>query len=565
MKTKNITKFLAVAIILISFIGCKESFLEEKPMDTFSPENLLVNKSGFESALTALYSYSREEFALAAGLADEMTVGTDVATAGVSDTRFLNDYKTLLPEYGMAVNYWNWCYTKMIKQSNLILSRAQNPDVKWTEAEKNAVTAEAKFFRAWTYNAMVNIFGGVPLVDKEFTEPKYDFSRASRKEVLEFIRKDLEEAAVNLPVVGTVSNGRIYKAAAYHLLAEVYLSLARESKDATFYDKSIDAANKVINGDCGNYKIMTARFGDLSRPGDVFSDLFYTNQQNRASGNLEVIWAWQFENLTIGGQTSTRNNDQLRMWNPSTDQLKTPDNKYTNLPTDSLGRGIGNNVPLNYVKYDIWKSDWANDIRNSRYNIRREFYYNNKLSTDYFGKKIFVKKNSAGKAFIAKADGTLTTIAVDTMRWYYPWIRKTDGKPYNADVTGGATYNDIIKMRLAETYLLRAEAYLLKGDKQKAADDINVVRNRAKAKPVDPANVTIDYLLDERARELIIEEPRRRTLVRMGLLYERATKYNWRAKATMQQFNELWPIPQKAIDANTGAKLAQNPGYPGAQ
>jgi hypothetical protein len=119
-------------------------------------------------------------------------------------------------------------------------------------------------------------------------------------------------------------------------------------------------------------------------------------------------------------------------------------------------------------------------------------------------------------------------------------------------------------MRLAETYLLRAEAYLLKGDKQKAADDINVVRTRAKAKPVDAANVSIDYLLDERARELIIEEPRRRTLVRMGKLYERAIKYNWRAAATMQPFNELWPIPQKAIDANTGAKLAQNPGYPGA-
>lgn len=128
----------------------------------------------------------------------------------------------------------------------------------------------------------------------------------------------------------------------------------------------------------------------------------------------------------------------------------------------------------------------------------------------------------------------------------------------------GRTSNDQIRMRLAETYLLRAEAYVHKGDPISAAADINVVRARAKAKPVTPAEVSIDYILDERARELIIEEPRRRTLVRLGLLYERAVKYNFRAAATMEPYHALWPIPQKARDANREANLVQNPGYPGA-
>jgi hypothetical protein len=116
---------------------------------------------------------------------------------------------------------------------------------------------------------------------------------------------------------------------------------------------------------------------------------------------------------------------------------------------------------------------------------------------------------------------------------------------------------------LAETYLLRAEAYMHKNDLVKAAADINKVRERAQAKPVAPAQVDLDYILDERARELITEEPRHRTLVRTGKLVERVRKYNMRAdtRATIQDKHAFWPIPQTAIDANFSKKLDQNPGY----
>lgn len=165
--------------------------------------------------------------------------------------------------------------------------------------------------------------------------------------------------------------------------------------------------------------------------------------------------------------------------------------------------------------------------------------------------------------YIAFPDGTVTNSVVDTTRNYYPYFRKIEGiMPWGT--MEGRTMNDRYKMRLSETYLLRAEAYLHKGDKVNAAADINVVRGRAQAAFVKPEEVDIDYILDERMRELIIEEPRRRTLVRLHKLYDRNMKYNYRVTKNMQPYHELWPIPQKAIDANTAIKIEQNPGYPGA-
>ena len=116
---------------------------------------------------------------------------------------------------------------------------------------------------------------------------------------------------------------------------------------------------------------------------------------------------------------------------------------------------------------------------------------------------------------------------------------------------------------MAETYLLRSEAYFLNSENQKAADDINSIRQRAGATLINANDVSLDYILDERARELMYEERRRKTLIRMGVLVERVKKYGlveeW--KNTVQDYHGLWPIPQTAIDANYGAELIQNPGY----
>lgn len=556
---RNTLYIFAAALTGLIVPGCSDSFLDETPLDRFSPENLLKDEAGFEAAVVALYSASRQEHAVGGANFDYLNLGTDLIEWGRHDSRGFKDYTLLNSQHDAVEKYWSWAYTDMIRQSNLILDNLLNPELELSESARQSFSGQAKFFRAYAYRVLVNLYGGVPIVATQVSEPKFDFQRASKEEVLRFIQKDLEEAAGELPVVENESNGRIYKAAAYHLLAEIYISLAMETGDASFYDKAIAAASTVIDGEAGNYQIMTERFGDLSRPGDVFSDLFYTNQQNRASGNLEVIWSWQFESFTNGGGASSGGNNSPRLWLPTQDKIRSPNGLF-NLTTDSLLRGIGVNALLNYVEYNIWKLD-PDDMRNSRYNIRRDFYYNNPDDPEYFGKKILTARDAEGNLVVARQDGTPTDVVLDTIRDYYPWIRKVDGLAFDDDIVSGRSANDFIKMRLAETYLLRAEAYFRKGDAALAAEDINVLRDRAHALPISAGDVSIDFILDERARELIVEEPRRMTLSRMGVLYERVKRYNPSSATTIQPHNELWPIPQSVIDSNTGAVMEQNEGY----
>ncbi len=153
--------------------------------------------------------------------------------------------------------------------------------------------------------------------------------------------------------------------------------------------------------------------------------------------------------------------------------------------------------------------------------------------------------------------------------------------------------------RLAETYLVRAEAYYWKGDLASAAADINVVRQRAGAQPIDASDVTIATILDERNRELYYEEFRKVELTRMAYLFAQTGKPDYKGRTynmndfstknfwydrimdvtefynkgkhtlhgdeyTMSPYHVLWPIPQSAINANVSAHINQNLGYNGS-
>ena len=119
-------------------------------------------------------------------------------------------------------------------------------------------------------------------------------------------------------------------------------------------------------------------------------------------------------------------------------------------------------------------------------------------------------------------------------------------------------------MRLAETYLLRAEAYMNAGDLASAASDINAVRERAQATPVTASDVNIDLILDERARELYMEDFRINTLMRLNKLSEYLMKYNPKVIQAGYQLDDhinKLPVPNSEIEANTEGGLIQNPGY----
>jgi hypothetical protein len=139
------------------------------------------------------------------------------------------------------------------------------------------------------------------------------------------------------------------------------------------------------------------------------------------------------------------------------------------------------------------------------------------------------------------------------------------------DVFGYAMWKDLPLMRLGETYLLLAEAQFKQNHPDQAATSINELRTRANALQVSAADITLDFILDERVRELVGEENRRLTLMRTGTLVDRIISRNppvgnssidVTGLQTLQGGNKLFlPIPQSEIDLNKDAELDQNQGY----
>ena len=522
-------------IASLSAPSCTNTDLEEMPAGFLTPSNAFVNKEGFESAVANLYrlgrglttseAYTNGDYAITVIFSS----GTDLGWYNEKKL-FYGDYNLVNSTNVIAEEYWNQLYS-LIKDANVIISRLENSSL--PDADKQAIGAEARFFRAYAYRFLVYLYGDVPKVTEELTSPKFDFTRAPKSEILALMVEDLLYASEHLPVTNP-GDGHLSKAAADHLLAETYISTGD-------YDLAIASASRVI--DDGQYQLMTTRFGTLSdKPGDVFWDLFRLGNQNPSTGNTESILVWQMEYGALGGEARHMIE---RSWGPYIEVLVDSENKKAILPADSLGRGVGFFTPSPYLETTIWESDYDNDIRNSKYNMQRVFYNNNPASIE-FGQPIAPRPQWLN-------------------RNYHVWVKKASspyGHPQGYD-PGGRLFTDIYAMRLAETYLLRAEAYLAKGDKTNAAADINVVRARANATPVDEADVDIHYILDERARELVIEEPRRVTLGRLGLVYDRVIMYNPISQPSIKPFHNLLPIPQNAIDANSGAELLQNPGYNG--
>jgi len=298
-------------------------------------------------------------------------------------------------------------------------------------------------------------------------------------------------------------------------------------------DLAQTALQKLING--GQYKLITARYGvNASNPGDYFSDMVIVGNQRRGQGNTELIWGIEQQLNIPGAQTSAQ---QRRMWVPGYYNIKGM------VIADSLGgRGIGRMRLSNWVDYKLYPADPGADMRSSKYNLRRRFYYNDASQTALFGKRVSGLKGT------------------DTIYYITPYTTKWN--QYNpADPFGYGTIKDLPIMRLGETYLLLAEAQFKQGNTTGAATSINVLRTRAKAAQVTASQIDLNFILDERVRELIGEEQRRLTLVRTGTLVERTTRLNGASVTGLTTQKALLPIPQSTIDLNTNGNLTQNPGY----
>ena len=586
-------------LILISVSGCNESdFLKEDPHASLYPENLLQSYTGFQSMTTALYGMMRNEYRRADALGGGLPLVLHAAWGSGVDNSWSNNshsefkylyYPSRINQTDLQIfqNIFEWCY-RIINTSNMIISRAEENGIDWegSEAEavqhKNEILATARFFRAWAYRHLTYSFGAVPLSTEEITGMNYrnDWERNPVEEIRTVMEEDLTFAMNNLPLRAE-NNSKVSGAMARHYLGELYLALSQPAK-------AIEVLKPLVESN--DYKLITERFGNnASNPGCPFIDVFRTPMY--ADGNTEVIYAFvntEPENSSWGTaevyMKSTYKNYYSNDGIINKSNMEDPD--YTSGAAtwpqafwrNNGGKGAGRCVPSRGALrlYD-YKGQGKNDDRIS----------------DYAMVWTINERNASGQIsnYLNNGKAVIDTIVTDEMlddnkttikKYNWPTTRKWDYTPpliANGDKDG--CYQDIVYLRLADTYLLYAEALYKNDQPGEAIRWINQVRNRSNAVSITEKDLVekgLDLILDERSRELLSEEERRHTLIRVSQENGGDERdVNNYFKRRMRQLNEiagrdargmndydtpvLFPIPQEFIDSNTGRQLENNPGY----
>ena len=443
---------------------------------------------------------------------------------------------------------------------------------------------------AWAfYRNLGELYGGVPIVTEITTTPRYDYVRTTRVETYQFAIDELEAILNDLPET-TATPGRLVRGAAQHNLCQLYIDKGVALEEAgqgneapAAYQKAIDYGNDVIDGSV--YSLMTERFGtrstegpeyyyanteDMQTPehlysaagypieGNVYWDLFQEGNQNYQDGNREAIWVAQIDYDAYKAEDGQAKLQYSRTYGPV---FRDPMAAHlANAMEDVGGRGIVSVMPTMYTRDIIYEGKWGEDMRNSEAVLRRTLL-GNVPTSPYYGKPVpwsVIYKDGESQDAV---DGAKTQCFPISCKIHTDKYRGLDAGENRSNL-----FRDEYLIRLPETILLRAEAKMRAGDNAGAADDINLLRERAQCEYlVQASDVSVDLILDERARELVYEECRWNTLLRMGgtVAVDRIKKYAYwdDPRTTLTRDFNLWPIPQVVIDTNKDVVMEQNPGW----
>lgn len=576
---RYINGLLLFALLFSVTAACNEDFLEPQPLSFFTTENVFVDRAGFEALLVTMRKdLTREQTAQKNFMAHQWAA----SEAGVPWLQM--DYTTLTPNsdrYQQFVTQINDIF-EMVKNANVAITRID--DLEWTDQEdRNEVLAEAFWHRSYWYYRLIGNYGDLPFLKEEVRGVRLDFQSHSRWTILDQIQSDMEFAVQHLPV--SAAPGIPTKGAGDHLLSKIYLANME-------FDQAIAAASRVIDGP---YALMTERFGvEADDPAkNVIWDLH--RHANKNSGqNTETILAF-VDRWEAPPTARTPGLFTMRVYNCSWWHSSIGKDKDGNRGTidsgplyDSLGRGNPDVALSDWHSYEIWEEagyDYTTtpDLRRADINWfdREELYYNNPASSQY----------------MEPFDPENMDIPSEYWARVYPspfYKTYSPNAPDQTSIPMGSN-GDWYIYRLAETYLIRAEAYYWKGDLASAAADINIVRQRANAPAIGPNDVTIDFIFDERARELFAEEPRQNELNRVsyimaamnegGYSLETLHENNWyydrvrnlnnfydRAdeiillgqRPRIMPYHFQWPIDDDMVNSNTLGRINQNLGYTGS-
>jgi hypothetical protein len=503
MKVK-VFNYLFIAVAMASSLGsCNKAFLEVEPKGQFLSANYYADKDQAYAGLVGVYDVLRKNSGGFENMISMMNAGSDdhfAGGGGASDGAGIQGFSNYtLNSTIVPGSFWSDHYQGIFR-ANTLLSKL--PDIAMDAALKARFTAETKALRAFYYFNLVRMFKNVPLLLDPLTATNmYDVTQATPAAVYAQIEKDLTEAIADLPatIAATSEAGRLSKGAVQAILGKVYL-----------YDNkaSLAAAQLAqVNGTPGGtsqygYRLL-ANFGDLWVTTNKFNTESIIEVSHSSAGNSD--WGW---------------------WGSSSDE------------------GNSLNVMVGPRSYSRPAGSTAEDIPSGwSFNVFTQDLYDAIKLDPRFGATVFDLKalKAAGKAdYIGGYQ--------DTGYFLNKFL------PRRADVrTGGGSMElnykqDTYVIRLADTYLLEAEALGATGTRAQAL--LDAVRARVGLPSVP---VSMNTVKAERRLELAGEGHRFFDLVRWG---DAASKLG--SRGFVANKNEVFPIPYRELQ---GTKLVQNPGY----
>ena len=561
---------ISLILILFSAVYCLscEEYLEEELISGVSAGTYYTTASGFEAALAATYAEPKSFYGTERGFT--MTVfGTDLHTNGRGGShKMINYYDgAFSPAQSFVRDTWRDFY-RGINQANAVINRSENVEGV-TQEVKTTRIAEVRFLRALFYFNLVQFFGDIHLSLDETVGVEIDANRTPASQIYtDAIIPDLEFAIDNLPDSQN-EYGRATKPAAEFLLAKVYMTRAYKTYGAGNADAT--EAARLMGNVIDNY--------DFSLLPD-FADLWDINNER----NSEVIFAIQNNKNQVDEGLDTQGHSGHLYFLMEYDILPGMARDTENgrpwirfRPTEFLLGLWDREFDARYDK--TYKHAWISNTESSIPVWTSEDASKGYVSSALVGTRKFSIGDTAvfipgpGKDEIwtdEKKGKTRYLVFTNNQydeRWYPTLNKWIDPTRPNRQHTPGQRNHPL--MRLADAYLIRAEARIMQNELSAAAEDINTVRRRGawtgkeEAIEISPEEATLEFLLDERGRELVGEGHRWFDLTRTGKLVERVRAHNPEGRNNIQDYHILRPIPLEQIDRTSGG-YQQNCGYIGA-
>jgi starch-binding outer membrane protein, SusD/RagB family len=549
---KNSLKTLGIAsAIMLGTASCSD-LLKETVVSSIS-NDYIATTPGFVAATNAAYTPLRSFYATERGVSMS-EYGTDIYSAGADGSyKGFHFYDSqLTSSVDILAQLWDETY-KGINTINAVIDRA--PSVTGlSEAVKTQRVGEMKYLRAHYYFILVQQFGPLDLRLKETTGPTKAATRAPEQAVYKQIEADLLAA---IPVLenkkASSDYGRATKAAAENLLAKVYLTRASSKfPEATDYANAASLCNNVINN--YGFKLLPD-----------FASIF--DQSNQI--NDEVIFAVQYTSDPLTNGFVDNQGNKLHL--------------YFGMQYDTqagMKRDVNNGRPFKRLKPTpyLLNTVFADRVNDTRYKKTfKDTWLSNNPGTYNTAfdnsKKTVTFKTGDTCIFIpgyemSAADRAKKPYQVLVPSAYnfalFPTLQKFFD-PLRPDMTYENGSRDYMVHRLADTYLMLAEAQLKLGKQAEAVAAINMVRVRAaaagKADLMKVSSVDMNLIIEERARELAGEQTRWMDLKRWNNLIERVKLYNTDAAVGIADRHLVRPIPQKQVDLSENGGFPQNAGY----